>query len=87
MHERNNTKYVVIGLIVLVALFFAVGASRLGESQSNGRFQLAVRHADSSDVFVIDTATGQVWTNRHAAPDDVKTGLYKAKLSQDQHNN
>jgi hypothetical protein len=87
MHERNNTKYVVIGLIVLVGLFFAAGASRVGESQSNGRFQLVVRHADTSDVFVIDTATGQVWTNKYTAPDGAKSGLYKPKLSQDQHNN
>ena len=84
MYERNDTKYLVIGLIILVGLFFAAGASRPGESQSNGRFQLVARHADSADVFVIDTATGQVWTNRYTVPDGVKSGLYKAKLSQDQ---
>ena len=80
MYERNSTKYLVIGLIILVGLFLAAGASRPGESQSNGRFQLVVRHADNADVFVIDTATGQVWTNKYTAPDDVKGDLYKAKL-------
>ena len=83
MHDGINPKYVVIGLVVLVALFFTVGASRFDEPQSGGRFQLIVRHADSSDAFVIDTATGQVWTNKYGAPDEIKNDLYKEKLSQD----
>ncbi len=83
MYDRNNIIYVVIGLFVLVALFFTVGASRIDNSQYNGRFQLVVRHTDSRDFFVIDTATGQVWTNKYKAPDYARSGLYKAKLSQD----
>jgi hypothetical protein len=83
MFERNTTKCIVIGLIVLIAFFFAAGASRFGESHSCGRFQLVVRHANSPDIFVIDTATGQVWTNKYAAPDEAKRDLYQAKLSQD----
>ena len=84
MYEKNNTKYVVIGLLVLVALLFTVGASRIDNSQYNGRFQLVVSHADRCDFFVIDTATGQIWTNKYKAPDYAKSDLYKAKLSLDQ---
>lgn len=83
MHYRIDAKYAVIVLTVLVALFFAVGASNFDEPQSNGRFQLVVRHAESSDVFVIDTATGQVWTNKYAAPDAAKGSLYKPKIPQE----
>ncbi len=80
MHDRLNSKCVLLALSVLVVLFFCLGASRIGESDSNGRYQLVVRHSDSPYVFVIDTATGQVWTNRHSAPDEAKKGLYEAKL-------
>ena len=83
MFDRVNSKYVIIVLIGLIGPFFVVGASSFSESQSNGRFQLVVRHADSGDVFVIDTATGQVWTNKHTAPGDAKVGLYQTKFSQD----
>lgn len=83
MNDRINSKYVVIVLIVLAALFFAAGASNSGKPQSNGRFQLVVRHTDSTDVYVIDTATGQVWSNRYTTPDGDKGNLYKAKLSQE----
>jgi hypothetical protein len=84
MHDRINSKYLVVGLITLAALFVALGAIRYEGSQSNGRFQLVVRHTDSGGVFVIDTATGQVWTNKYRVPDEVKRGLYEAKLSHGQ---
>ena len=84
MHDRINSKYLAIGLTILAALFVALGATRYEGSQSNGRFQLVVRHTDCGDVFVIDTATGQVWTNRYGVPEEVKRGLYEAKLSPDQ---
>ena len=54
MLERNNTKCIVIGLIFLIAFFFAVGASRFEESRYNGRFQLVVRHTDEHYIYVHD---------------------------------
>ena len=82
MNDRINIKYVILFLIVMAALFFAVGASNFGTLQSSGRFQLVVRHTDSVDVFVIDTATGQVWTNNYTAAGGAEANLYQAKLSQ-----
>jgi len=84
MHDRINSKYLAIGLIILAALFVALGATRYEGSQSNGRFQLVVKNTDGGAVFVIDTATGQVWTNKYGVPEEVKRGLYEAKLSHGQ---
>ncbi|MHC4117475.1 MAG: hypothetical protein ACYSWO_08195 [Planctomycetota bacterium] len=84
MHDRTKAKHVIVGLIALVALLFTIGASRFSDPQSNGRFQLVLRHADSSDIFVVDTVTGQIWTNKYSAPDEAKRVLYGPKLYQDQ---
>ncbi len=85
MHDRINARHVVVvGLIVLVTLFFSLGASSFDNSQSTGRFQLVVRHADRSDAFVIDTATGQVWSTTYTGEGKP---FYDAKLSQDQQTN
>ena len=81
MNDRINIKYVVLFLIVMAALFFAVGASNFGKLQSNGRFQLVVRHTNNSAVYVIDTATGQVWSNSYVTRDGAEADLYKAKIS------
>ena len=84
MHVKLNSKCVLLALSVLVVLFFCLGASRIVESDSDGRYQLVVKRPNSRDVFVIDTATGQVWTNRHSAPDEARKGLYEAKRYQGQ---
>ena len=86
MCDRYNPKSVLVVLIVITALFFAAGASRHSESQSNGRFQLVVRHADRTDAYVIDTATGQVWSNSGGSS-EARKAFYNAKLSQDLQSN
>ena len=83
MHDGTKLKYVAIGLFALFTVLFALGATQYAGSKSNGRFQLVVRHTDTRNIFVIDTATGQVWTNKYGVPKEVQAGLYEAKLSQD----
>ena len=86
MFGGYNPKNVLVVVIVSTALLFAIGASRHGESQSNGRFHLVVRHADRTDAYVIDSATGQVWSNSGASS-ETRKAFYDARLSQDLQSN
>ncbi len=82
MSDRYNLKNVLVVLIMGTVSLFALGASRYNESQSNGRFQLVVRHSDRTDTYIIDTATGQVWSNK-VTSEEGRKAFYNAKLLSD----
>ena len=86
MCERYNLKNVLVVLIIGAVILFALGASRYNESQSNGRFQLVVRHTNTTDAYVIDTATGQVWSNK-VTSEEGRRAFYNAKLLSDLQSN
>ena len=59
----------LIGAVLTVFVFLALGAAR-NDSPQAGRFQI---EANNNYVFVIDTATGQVWEKFAVAKQDTKS--------------
>ena len=58
-----DTKSLAVGAFAGAALIAGLGAVQQQEPQI-GRFQISAEH--SGDAFVVDTATGRVWTDRQA---------------------
>jgi hypothetical protein len=56
----DGKSFLIGGLLVLVAVC-AMGGVYLMDGQYNGRFSLVTHDKDYGSVYVIDTATGQVW--------------------------
>lgn len=63
MNKQTSTKNIVIGFALGVIVTASLGAA-LKHSDKIGRFQL--EKGDGLQAYVIDTATGQIWSNfRH----------------------
>lgn len=60
MNRHSNIKTAAICMILLALLCLLAGAARKASSLQVGRFQMS--HS-SSGRYVIDTATGQVWSS------------------------
>ena len=59
MQNQTNSKNLVVGLMLGVIITASLGAT-LNHDQEIGRYQISA--GDSSDAYVLDTATGQVWS-------------------------
>ncbi len=80
LRSIDGKSLLIGGLLVAVAVCVMGGAPVLGP-ESNGRFMLVTHDKDYGGVYVIDTATGQVWqqTNQSDMPD----AFYPASLEED----
>jgi hypothetical protein len=73
MNHRFDFKSMAIGVLVGLGAFFAVGATEgQRETQPVGRFQIT---AGQTTAFVLDTKTGQVWSNNQFSPSGLNDGL------------
>jgi hypothetical protein len=59
MCKSIDLKSAVIGGLVVALVICAVGAVRFAQTDTYGRFEIAT---NPDHGFVLDTATGQVWT-------------------------
>ena len=55
---KIDIRSLIIGVLITVVVFLALGAKQSTESHSCGRYQV---EAAESYAYVIDTGTGQVW--------------------------
>jgi len=62
MKLHLDLKSMLIGALLLLCIFLAMGASTRTNSAVPAQFQLALP-GEGSNAFIINTATGQVWEN------------------------
>lgn len=58
---KHDIRSLAVGLILGITIAFSIAAKN-GDAGSDGRFQITAA-GDSAIYFVLDTRTGQVWTN------------------------
>lgn len=68
MCKSIDLKSVVIGGLVVALVICAVGAVRFAQTDTYGRFELT---AGPDFTFLLDTATGQVWSVQTGFSDGV----------------
>ena len=68
MKAMIDLRSFVVGAALTAFVLLALGAS-LGESPQAGRFQV---ETTANNVFVVDTATGQVWGKYVSPRQDIK---------------
>lgn len=65
MKKSIDVKSLVIGILITVIIFLVLGAAQSTPNGSIGRFQL-VSSVMSDEAFVVDTVSGQVWSDRES---------------------
>lgn len=65
MHRSIDIKSVLIGGLLVALVLFLTGTVPYANPEEYGRFQIA---ANENHAFILDSATGQVWTGVFPAP-------------------
>ena len=81
MWRSIDVKSLLIGGLLVAVVVCAMGGSPVLGPESNGRFMLVTHDKDYGGVYVIDTATGQVW--QQTSWNDMPEAFYPASLEQD----
>ena len=79
MWRSIDGRSLLIGGLPVLVVVCAMGGLPAGDGESNGRFSLVAQ--DSGHVYVIDTATGQVW--QQADQRHMPQAFYPASLEAD----
>ncbi len=81
MLRSIDGKSLLIGGLLVLVVVCAMGGLPAVNGESNGRFAMVTHDKDYGGVYVIDTATGQVWqqTDQMSMP----RAFYPASLEQD----
>ncbi|MBN1509636.1 MAG: hypothetical protein JW955_22505 [Sedimentisphaerales bacterium] len=61
MFRSVDLKSLLIGGLLVVAVVCAMGGAPMMNPEFHGRFTLVAHNKDGGSVYVLDTATGQVW--------------------------
>ena len=69
---KIDIKSLIIGVLLTVVVFLALGANHSTGTHSCGRYQVG---AAQNNAYVIDTATGQVWSGNSTG----RSEFWKAK--------
>ncbi|UCE48163.1 MAG: hypothetical protein JSW47_21510 [Phycisphaerales bacterium] len=70
--KKLNLDKLVIGVLLGVCLMLAIGAKGMGTSHSVGTYRIATCvHPGSSEVYVLNTRTGQVWMSHQGRWSDL----------------
>ena len=80
MKTKIEHRSMIIGIVLTICFVLAIGASQKSNtppSHSHGRFQLDV--GEGSFAYVIDTTTGQVWSQTPIST-DIGKDFRKPKL-------
>ncbi len=73
MHHSIDTKSVLIGALSAALVLCLIAAVPYALPEEYGRFEIAT---SSSHAFVLDSATGQVWSSGFAAVSSSDTVIF-----------
>lgn len=79
MKTQLDIRSMLIGILLTICCFLVLGAARSSNPALNARFQL-VAPGQGGNMFIIDTASGQVWERTPGGFDDA-TNFRKPKIA------
>ena len=65
MFRSIDGKSLLIGGLLVAVVVCAMGDAPIMDPQYHGRFSMTAKDTSGGDVYILDTATGQVWSRDH----------------------